>query len=67
MQLLEALNDSIRKIEKIAVSAPECNIELCYDENLLEEMKMLKAAEEDANKVSFVIHRSTENSTHPAC
>ena len=48
MQLLKALNDSIRKMKQIAVSAP---VEKVYDENLWEEMKLMKAIEEkDANK-----------------
>ena len=51
MQLLKALNDSIRKMKQIAVSAP---VEKVYDENLWEEMKMMKTAEEkDANKAIF--------------
>ena len=53
MQLLKALNDSIRKMKQIAVSAP---VEKVYDENEMndDEMKMVKAAEEeDANKAIF--------------
>ena len=57
-QLLESLNDSIRKMKQIAVSAP---VEKVYDENSWgEEMKMMKAAEEkDANEAFFFIQRST--------
>ena len=57
-QLLKAINDTIRKMQEIAVSTPRCDIESYYDASEWDKMKMIKAAEEDqANKVILTYPR----------
>ena len=41
-------------MEEIAVPAPPCDIESCYDESEWETMKMLKAAEEKYANIVIV-------------
>ena len=53
-QLLEFPNDSIRKMEEIAVPAPPCDIESFYDESKWETMKKFRAAEEKYAKIVIV-------------